>query len=39
MDGDVLHLVVSTEEAWEVLGPASKNGSIVSEEVLSIRTA
>ena len=39
MDGSVLHDAVSTEEILEVLKPASKDGCVVSEEVLSIRTA
>ena len=39
MDGSVLHIAVSAEEAPEVLRPASKDGNIVREQVLSIRTA
>ena len=38
MDDSVLHDAVRTEEALEVLGPASEDESIVIEEVLSIRT-
>ena len=38
MDGSVLHSAVITEEALEVLSPASKGGRIVSEEDLFIRT-
>ena len=38
MDGSVLHIAVSTKDALEVLRPVSKDGRIVREEVLSIRT-
>ena len=36
--GSVLHTDVCTEDALKVLRAASKNGSIIREEVLSIRT-
>ena len=39
MHGRVLHAADSTEEALEVHEPGSKDGSIVSEEVQSIRIA
>ena len=39
MDGSVLHVSVSTNEALEVLRPASNDGSIIREEVLSIIAA
>ena len=39
MDGSVLHIAVSTEEALEVLRPMSKDGRIVRDEVLSVRIA
>ena len=39
MDGSVLHIAVTTEEALEVLRPASKDAGIVGDEVLSIRSA
>ena len=39
MDCSFLHISVCTEEALVVFGPANKEGSIVSEEVLSIKTA
>ena len=39
MDGSVLHVAVSTDEALELLRPVRYNGSSVSEEVMSIRTA
>ena len=39
MDDSVLHIAGSTEEALEVLRPASKDGCIVGEQVLSIKTA
>lgn len=35
IDGGVLYSAVSTEEALEVLGPASEDRCVVSEEVLS----
>ena len=38
MDGSVLHIAVTTEEAQEVLRPMSEDGRFVSGEVLSFRT-
>ena len=38
MDGSVLHIAVSTLETLEVRRPASKEGRIVRDDVLSIRT-
>ena len=38
MDGSVLHVAVSTDVVLAVLRPASKDESIVSEEVLSIKS-
>ena len=37
-DRSVLPFAANTEEALEVLRPTSKDGSVISEEVLSIRT-
>ena len=39
IDGSVVYIAVSTEEAMEVLRPLSKDRSIGSEEVPFIRTA
>ena len=39
MDVTVLLIAVNTEEALEVLRPASKDGGVVREEVLSIGSA
>ena len=39
MDGCVWHIAVSTVEALKVLIPACNDGSIVSEVVLSMKTA
>ena len=36
INGSVLCSAISTEEGLEVLGPASKDGSVVSEGVLSV---
>ena len=38
-DDSVLYITVSTKDALEVLRPASNDGSIVREVVLSIRTS
>ena len=38
-DGSFLQVAVSAEEALEVLRQTSKDGGIVSEKILSIRTA
>ena len=39
MDRNISHVALSIEEALDVLKPSSKDGIIVSEEVLSIKTA
>ena len=36
IDGSVLYSAICTEKGLEVLGPASKDGGVVSEEVLSV---
>ena len=38
MDGSVLHIAVNTEEALKVLRPTYKDGKIVKENFLYIRT-
>ena len=39
MDGNVLHIVLNIKETLEELRPASNEGSIVRDEVLSVGTA